>query len=77
MLGTHTSTKLLTRLSRTAYIGVLTSFGADEESGLIFILGGENKMCSVTIASGARHCLTIPGSAEVVSVSGVQVAPPL
>ncbi len=74
-LGAHTSAKLLTRLSRTAYIGVLTSFGADEESGLLFILGGENKMCAVTIASGGRHCLAIPGSTEVVTVSGIQLAP--
>jgi hypothetical protein len=63
------SAHLITRVSRTGYAVPVTSFGIDTERGLIFI-GSGKMICSVAIASGARHCVTMPDS------SGVQLALP-
>jgi hypothetical protein len=63
------SAHLITRVSRTGYAVPVASFGVDTERGVIFI-GAGKMICSVSIASGARHCVTMPDS------SGVQLALP-
>jgi hypothetical protein len=68
-LGKHASVRLITRVSRTAYGGVVPSFGVDAESGLLFITNEAHNICSVSINRGTRHCVNTPGR-------GVQVALP-
>ncbi len=63
------SAHLITRVSRTGYAVPVTPFGVDTERGLIFICTGK-MICSISITSGDRHCVTVPNS------SGVQLALP-
>jgi hypothetical protein len=73
-LQKDSSAQLVARVSRTGYTGTIGSFGADAESGLVFIAGGENQVCSVSISRGTRRCVRLPGSPATVTVSGVQLA---
>jgi len=65
--------RLIARAPGGGYLEPVASFGLDTSSGLIFVAGGFRKICSATIVGDTRHCVTFPGSSEVISLSGVQV----
>jgi len=66
------SYKLITRSSSNS----MFEFGVNAQAGRLFVIGGQNEICSVSIASDGRHCIRFPGSPELVTVEDVQVALP-